>query len=128
MDLVSAAFEDFQDMPHFVPTGELRSDLLGELESFSHAMVEYHLNRALAMLAEKAQTSHDVVGIRDSFVTAGEKPMRQTLEHADSLTAEAITMMLCGMVTHSVLMHGQPPQHEVLTKAVDLLLAGTDLS
>lgn len=125
IDLVRAAFARYGEMPHHVPTGDPREDLRGEVGSFCRAMVEHKLDRALATLAEKAQTIPGVVAIRDSFVEEGERPMRQTLPAiAAGAKAEAALQMLCGMVTHSVLMHGVPPSQEVIDSAVDIVVAG----
>jgi hypothetical protein len=112
-------------MPHFEATGDLKRDLQGELASFVNAMTEYHLDRALAMLSEKSQVDQAITPIRDSFVAAGESPIRETLSNEfDAEQTEALTLMLCGMVTHSVLMHGNPPSHETIERAIDLVLAG----
>lgn len=125
IDLVRAAFARYGEMPHHEPTGNPREDLRGEIASFCRAMVEHKLDRALATLAEKAQTNPDVVAIRDSFVGEGERPMRETLRAlATGARAGAALQMLCGMVTHSVLMHGVPPSDEVIDSAVDIVVVG----
>ena len=122
MDLARDAFAAYEEMPHFVPTGDLKADLLGEVKSFVEAMANYHLDRGLAMLAEKAQISLEVAEIRDRFVSAGESPMRETLEAIDNPEfREAATLMLCGMVTHSMLVHGRAPDPSVMSQAVDVV-------
>lgn len=125
LDLVRDAFSNYEQMPHFEATGDLRRDLQGELSSFVNAMTEFHLDRALAMLSEKSQVDEAITPIRDSFVAAGERPIRDSLStrFGADLT-EALTLMLCGMVTHSVLMHGNPPSSETIDRAVNLLLDG----
>lgn len=125
IDLVRDAFKQYEQMAHSSRTGDLKKDLKAEMNSFCDAMVKHNLDRALAMLAERAQTSVEVVPIRDSFVSSGERPVRDSLNSVgDKVTTEALTLMLCGMVTHSVLMHGQPPSRAVIEKAVDISLAG----
>lgn len=127
IDLIRDAFKHYEQLPHSTQTGEIRADLVAEMTGFADAMVEYHLARALSMLAEKSQTSAEAIPIRDSFVSAGEKPVRETLGLLkDDVTIEALTLMLCGMVTHSVLMHGEPPSSEVIDKAVEIALLGAD--
>lgn len=129
MDLVRDAFRQYEQMPHFTKTGDLTTDLRGEIESFSNAMIHHHLDRALAMLSEKAQTSEEVAEIRDSFVAAGEKPIRVALSGVSDIdTRETITLMLCGMVTHSVLMHGVAPSPEVIQRGVEIVLSSGELS
>jgi len=125
VDLLRDAFARFEEMPHHQPTGDTERDLRGEVGSFSRAMVEYRLDRALATLAERAQTNPELEPIRDAFVAAGEQPMRRTLPAlAEGPQAEAALLMLCGIVTHSVLMHGGPPAEEVLDAAVDIVVRG----
>ena len=124
MDLARDAFAAYEEMPHFAPTGDIKADLLGEVKSFVEAMASYQLDRGLAMLAEKAQTSAAVSEIRDRFVSAGESPMRETLEAIDNPEfREAATLMLCGMVTHSMLMHGRAPDSSVMSQAVEVVFA-----
>lgn len=124
-DLIRDAFSRYGQMPHHVPTGDPDVDLRGEVESFCRAMVEFRLDRALATLAERAQTTPEVLPIRDAFVREGERPMRETMPAlAEGADAEAAVQMLCGMVTHAVLMHGSPPDTEVLNSAVDIIIRG----
>lgn len=127
IDLVRDAFKLYEQMPHATQTGDIKTDLIAEMNSFCNAMVKHSLDRALAMLAEKSQTASEAIPIRDSFVSAGEKPVRETLRSLkDQVTIETLTLMLCGMVTHSVLMHGEPPSSEVIDKAVEIALLGAD--
>jgi AcrR family transcriptional regulator len=128
LDLVRDAFSNYQQMPHFQATGDLKKDLTGELKSFVNAMTEFHLDRALAMLSEKSQVDEAITPIRDSFVAAGESPIRESLANEfDAKKTEAVTLMLCGMVTHSVLMHGMPPSSQIIEEAVSLVLAGIEV-
>ena len=124
-DLIRDAFAQYGGMPHHTPSGDTDLDLRGELESFCRAMVEHRLDRALATLAERAQTNPEIAPVRDRFVADGERPMRQTLPAlARGPDAEAALLMLCGMVTHSVLMHGRAPTGEVLDAAVAIVVSG----
>jgi AcrR family transcriptional regulator len=126
-DLVRDAFKHYEQMPHSTRSGDIKTDLVAEMKSYCDAMVTHSLDRALSMLAEKAQTTDEAIPIRDSFVSAGEKPIRETLALLDDqVTIEALTLMLCGMVTHSVLMHGEPPTRAVIDKAVAIALAGME--
>lgn len=126
VDLVGEAFARFGEMPHHSPAGDIAADLRGELESFVRAMVERRLDRALAMLAERSQVTPAMIPVRDAFVAEGERPMRATLADLPATDRDAVVAMLCGMVTHSVLMQGAPPTSAVLTAAVDIVLAGLD--
>lgn len=122
--LLTDAFSHFGEMPHHEPTGDLRTDLIGELVSFRSAMVEHRLDRALVVLAERASVGQEVTAIRDAFVEDGERPLRLLLApvlEGDAL--DAAVLMLCGAVLHGVLMHGHPPGDEVIALSVDTVLA-----
>lgn len=124
-DLLRDAFAAYGEMPHHEATGDPATDLAGELRSFVRAMAEHRLDRALATLAERAQTQTEVVPIRDGFVAAGEGPMRDSATRlAQGAVAEAIVLMLCGTITHSVLMHGRVPDDDVVDAALEVVLRG----
>jgi AcrR family transcriptional regulator len=124
IDLLRDTFARYGDMPHFETTGDLRTDLIGELTSFRSAMVDHRLDRAMAVLAERASAVPDIVDIRNAFTSEGERPVRDILApviSGDRL--EAAVLMLCGMVLHSVFMHGTPPTDAVIDSAVDMTLS-----
>jgi len=123
--LVRDAFASFGQMPHHESTGDLRGDLIGELTSFRSAMIEHRLDRALAVLAERAGPVPELTEVRNAFVEDGERPMRRALETV--LTGprlDAVTAMLCGAVVHPVLLHGHSPTDEELEVVVDVILRG----
>lgn len=123
--LVRDAFARYGDMPHHERTGDLRADLVGELTTFREAFVEHRLDRALAVLAERSSAVPELAAIRDAFVQDGERPIRDMLAGVTGGAAhEASAVMLCGLVTHAVLLDGRPPQDDVIAAAVDLLLRG----
>lgn len=125
LTLVRDAFTRFGDMPHHEPTGDLRADLIGELTSFGAAMTEHRLDRALAVLAERAGPVPELLELRNAFVKDGERPMRRTLEAVLGGTRlEAVTAMLCGAIIHPVLLRGHNPTEEEITTVVDILLEG----
>ena len=78
-DLMRDAFTRYGQTPHPEKSGDPEGDLRAEVISFSRAMVESRLERVLATHAERSQTTPEVIGIRDSFVATGERPMRETL-------------------------------------------------
>jgi len=123
--LVREAFATFGRMPHHEATGDLRGDLVGELVSFRSAMTEHRLDRALAVLAERAGPTPELDEVRAAFVGDGERPMRQILGGLLSgARLEAVTAMLCGSIVHPVLLRGTTPSDEEITTAVDVVLAG----
>jgi AcrR family transcriptional regulator len=126
--LVRDAFARFGEMPHATPVGTLREDLVTELRSFRTAMVEHRLDRALAVLAERAPSVPELAPVLTAFVADGERPMRQRL--APLLAppdVEVAVLMLCGGLLHGVLMHAQHPSDAWIERAVDGVLRGFDL-
>lgn len=124
-DLVRDALSRFGEMPHHEATGDLRADLIGELVSFRQGMLAHRLDRVLAVLAERAASAPELVDVRDAFVADGERPMREQLSTVLSgARLEAATVMLCGLVLDAALLHGSPPEDDVLEAAVDLVLHG----
>jgi AcrR family transcriptional regulator len=128
MDLLREAFDRYGEMPHHDGNGDVRADLVGELVNFRVAMVVHRLDRALAVLAERASALPEVADIRDRFVADGESPIRALLAASPAAAArhEAAVLMLSGLVTHAVLMHGEGPTDEVIAAAVDMVLDGLD--
>ena len=123
--LVREAFATFAQMPHSRLTGDLREDLVGEMASFRSAMTEHRLDRALAVLAERAGPVPELVEVRDAFVADGERQMRAILAPVLSgARLEAVTAALCGAVVHPVLLRGVSPSDAEIAAVVDVVLAG----
>lgn len=128
LSLVRDAFSRFGEMPHWPSAGTLREDLIIELKSFRSAMVEHRLDRALAVLAERAPSVPELGPVRDAFVAGGEQPLRDRLAPLlPPLDTDVAVHMLCGAVLHAVLMHGHEPSDDFLVSAVDAVLRGFDL-
>ena len=124
-DLLRLAFRRLGDMPHHVPAGELRGDLIDEVTTFRTGMERHRLDRALCALVDLAGTDPDMVEVRDKLVTDGERVVRDLLSpRLQGTELEAATLMLCGAVLHSALMHGRRPADDVIAASVDLLLRG----
>lgn len=124
-DLIVDAFSRFADMSHHTPSGDLRSDLLREVTTFRTGMVQHRLDRVLAVLSDLTHSVPELVPVRDKLVSDGEQVVRELLAPVcTELEVEAATLMLCGAVLHSALMHGQPPSDEVIEAAVDVTLRG----
>ena len=124
-DLLRLAFARLDDMPHHVPTGDLRTDLVEEVTTFRTGMEQHRLDRALCALVDLAADSPELVEVRDQLVTDGEQVVRRLLApllHGPEL--DAATLMLCGAVLHSTLLHGRLPADDVVAASVDLLLRG----
>jgi AcrR family transcriptional regulator len=124
LDLLRDAFAQRSATPHLPHVGEQRADLITELTSFRRAMSDGQLDRMLSILAERAQTTPEVIPIRDAFVAGGEGPLRQLVADLGTPTQQHVAvMMLSGLVTHSVLMHGELPTDRHIHAAVDIILS-----
>jgi AcrR family transcriptional regulator len=123
VDLVAMAIDALGEFPHHQPTGELRSDLIGELTVFRQAVIELRLDRILSGLAQSA-TAKEVAALRDQVNTQGQRPLRRLLAQAFSgARLEAAVSMLTGVVACPSLMFGDLPSDAVITAAVDMVLA-----
>jgi len=128
LSLVRDAFARFGQVPHAAPVGTLREDLVIELGSFRSAMLEHRLDRALAVLAERAPAVPELGPIRDAYVADGERPLRERLAPLlDDAGVDVAVHLLCGGVLHAALMHGSPPSNAFIERSVDGVLRGFDL-
>lgn len=124
-DLLRDAFGRLGDLAHHEPTGDLRTDLVEEVTTFRTAMERHRLDRALCVLVDLAAGHPELVGVRDRLVTDGEQVVRRLLAPLlPDPELDAATLMLCGAVLHSALMHGRLPTDDTIATAVDLVLRG----
>jgi AcrR family transcriptional regulator len=125
LTLVRDALAQFGEMSHFSPTGDLRTDLIGELTSFRTAMTAHRLDRVLAVLAERSSPVPELVAMRDAFVEDGERPLRRALDpYLSGAPLEAATAMLCGAIVHPMLLRGHTPSDREIAAMVDIALEG----
>ena len=124
-DLLREAFARMRDAPHHTPTGELRSDLIGELTAFRSVIEQRRIDRALAALAEFATFHPEMTEVRDDVATDGERVLRGILATTlDGPELDAAILMLSGAVLNAAMMHGRPPSDDVIAAAVDIVLRG----
>ncbi len=122
IDLISMAIESLGDMPHYPRTGDLRADLIGELEVFRTGVVEMRLDRVLSGMAEWA-SGEQMSQIRRKVNTDGQHQMYEMLgERLSGAELEAAVSMLTGVVACPSLMFGTLPEDEVIAAAVDIVL------
>lgn len=77
----------------------------------------------MAALAELAGSHPDMAEVLDDVVSGGERVLRGLLAprlHGPKL--EAATLMLSGAILNAAVMHGHPPEDEVIAAAVDIVL------
>lgn len=127
VDLLRDTFGRLGEVEHHPPTGDLRVDLTAELAVFRSSMTDQRLDRALAALADLTVSMAELVEVRNRLVADGERTVRAllaTVLSGDRL--EATTLMLCGAVLQSALMHGAVPTEQVVGAAVDVIVSGLD--
>ena len=124
IDLISMAIESLGDMPHHERTGNLRADLIGELEVFRQGIIEMRLDRVLSGMAEWASVEQ-MSQIRDKVNTDGQHQMYEMLgEIFTGPPLDAAVSMLTGVVACPSLMFGQLPDDAAIAAAVDIVLKG----
>ena len=127
-DLFATAMEALGDLPHHEPTGDLRTDLIGELKVFRQAIVELRLDRVIFALAQWS-TVEAMEQIRDRVNTEGQRPIRALLERVfQGPQLEAAISMLAGVVACPSLMFGVLPDDDVIEAAVGIVLQGVDVA
>ncbi|MCP9273712.1 TetR/AcrR family transcriptional regulator [Mycolicibacterium arenosum] len=124
VELLILALDGLGDMPHREPTGDLRADLIGELQMFRQAVTEFRLDQILSVMAQWASVD-EMAQIRDRINTDAQRPIRGMLSTAFAgPELEAAVSMLAGSVACPTLMFGSLPDDDVLAAAVDVLLRG----
>lgn len=124
-DLLRDAFLRLGDIPHPVPTGEVRTDLIAELISFRDAMRDRQLDRALAVLIDLSVSDPVMQEVRDRVVADGERAVRALLKPiAGRQRVDVASLMLCGVLVQTALLHGREPKDREIAEAVDTVLAG----
>ena len=128
IDLIMLALDAIGEMPHNDRTGDLRTDLVGELQVFRQAMIDLRLDHILSVMAQWASVE-EMARVRDHINTEGQGPLRLMLsEVLDGARLEAATSMLTGVVACPTLMFGTLPTNEVIAAAVDLVMTAADSS
>jgi AcrR family transcriptional regulator len=124
IDLLRDTLAAYGQLRHHEPTGNLRTDLIGELSTFRTALENNGLDRVLAALAERAGTDDEIASIRQAFVADGEGLIRHLLASVcRGEELDAATFMLCGTVLHAALLHDAAASDDAVAFAVDAVLA-----
>ncbi|AFM14979.1 transcriptional regulator [Mycolicibacterium chubuense NBB4] len=123
LDLVTLALDALGELPHHATTGDLRSDLIGELTVFRRAIEELKLDHILSGLAQWASVD-EIAVLRDRINAEGQRPMRELLaQRFSGARLEAALSMLTGVVACPSLMFGALPEDTVVEAAVDIVLS-----
>jgi AcrR family transcriptional regulator len=122
IDLIVVALDALGELPHHQRTGDLRADIIGELQIFRTAVVEIKLDRVLAGMAQWASVDEMRV-LRDKINGEGQRPLRTMLEERYAgVELEAAVSMLSGVVACPAIMFGTLPEDDAIAAAVDIVL------
>ena len=125
VDLILLALDAIGEMPHQERSGDLRADLVGELQVFRRVVLDYRLDQILAVMAQWASVD-EMARVRDQINTDGQKPIRGMLaELFTGSELEAAISMMSGVVACPTMMFGSLPDDDVIEAAVDLVLRGS---
>jgi AcrR family transcriptional regulator len=126
VDLVAIALDTIGDLPHHDRTGDLRTDLIGELVLFRTAVRDMRLDRVLLAMAQSASVEQ-MARVREDFNRRGQRLVRDSLAEAFSgARLEAAVSMISGVVACPTIMFGELPDDDVIAAAVDIVLAASD--
>ncbi|CAN5455168.1 hypothetical protein BH10ACT9_BH10ACT9_21620 [soil metagenome] len=126
-DLIAVALDALGEFPHHPRSGDIRDDLVGELQIFRQAVVDMRLDRILAGMAQWASVEQ-MREIRDKINTDGQRPLRAMLEdHFEGFELEAVVSMLAGVVACPSIMFGRLPDDDAIGAAVDIVLRSADI-
>ena len=125
IDLIAMAVESLGEMPHHQRTGDLRADLIGELQVLRAGLRDRRLDRVLIGMAEWAPVEQ-MAQLRDRVNTDGQSQMYEMLgERFDGAGLDAAVSMLIGVVACPSLMFGTLPGDDVIQAAVDVVLTAS---
>jgi len=129
LDLIAAAIDQICDADHHsAPTGDVRADLNAALLDFAGDLTEGHLDRLLAGVVERANTSEVVRRLRTRLYETGTSGLRAVLEtHVAPHDVDAVLALLTGAVLVRVTFEGQPATPEFVADLVERALGSASL-
>lgn len=127
-DALSAA--ELED--HTVPTGDLRNDLIDELQAFRRSMTKGQTGRIMTALIDRAEWDEDIARIRRRLAESGTSVLQGILraarEQGDLPAAgddQLLIAQLVGPLTFRRFMTGDPIGKRFIADVVDQALAAT---
>lgn len=122
VELIALALDALGELPHHERSGDLRDDIIGELQAFRGGITNMRLDRILTGMAQWASVD-EMREIRDKINNSGQGPLRSMLEEElGGVELEAAVSMLTGVVACPAIMFGTLPDDEVIAAAVDIVL------
>jgi AcrR family transcriptional regulator len=131
-DLLRAAFLTVSGVEHHGEvTGDLRTDLVAELEAFRRVLVDDNVAKAMIALVDRAGSDADLASLRHQFLHGGQGPTRALL--TDGIAAHLLRAdlpvqpaadMLSGALTWRVACLGDAVGPDYVEALVDTFLRG----
>lgn len=121
---------NFGDVHHARITGDLRVDLIAELQAFRRELFDGIVGRIIAAMVERADRDPEIEPLRDQLVATGSRQTATLIEEAiaDGRMSAGISVAdhvanLCGPLVYARLCQGRPPDDEAIEYLVDRHLA-----
>ncbi|MEN0062495.1 MAG: TetR/AcrR family transcriptional regulator [Myxococcota bacterium] len=132
LDLLRAAFLHIGGIEfHGEVTGDLRTDLIAELDAYRVVLTEHRLAGPLIGLADRARTDPDLASIRDQFLAEGQAPTLALIRHGvashllrSDLPITPTADLLSGALTWRVAVLGESVDRAYVVDIVDTVLRG----
>lgn len=130
-DLLRGAFEHIGAVEHASATGDLRADLVEELEVYRRVLIDGQLAGGLIALADRASSDPEIAELRTQWLEHGQSVTLSLLTaardrgelHAD-LDVGAVADLLSGGLTYRVAVMAQTADRGFVETLVDSLLDG----
>ena len=124
LDLIRSAIDQICDVSHHpAATGDLRGDLRTSLLDFATDLTDGHLDRLLAGVIERANTSEIVRDLRTRLYETGTSGMRAILEaHLPASDVEPSLALLTGAVLVRVSFEGDVATEAFVDDLIDRVL------
>jgi AcrR family transcriptional regulator len=124
LDLIAAAIEQICDEEHHPAiSGDLRSDLRSALMDFAKDLTEGHLDRLLAGVVERANSSEVVRALRGRLYETGTRGLRAVLSaHLLADDVDPALALLTGAVMVRVTFEGRPASRAFVDDVIERVL------
>ena len=130
LDLLRDAISEQTRLTHAVPLGDLRHDLIAELDAFVEALTATGLGHMVAAIAHMARTDTEFAELNRVVQIEGTRIIRDILRTAtesseldDTLDADFAISLLAGPIVHRFLFEDHPLDHQFVEAVVDDFLA-----
>lgn len=121
---------NFGDVHHAAVTGDLRVDLVAELQSFRRELFDGIVGRIIAAMVERADRDPEIEPMRDQLVAAGSRQTATLVEQAIVATRMSAGISvadhvanLCGPLVFARLCQSRRPDNAAIEHLVDQHLA-----